>query len=36
MVSLILEVPSIIILGHSQCGGIKAYSEIRLGLDKMN
>ena len=30
---LILEVPAIIILGHSQCGGIKAYSEIRLGLD---
>ena len=31
---LILEVPSIIILGHSQCGGIKAYSEIKLGLDE--
>ena len=26
---LILEVPSIIILGHSQCGGIKFYSEIK-------
>ena len=33
--TLILEVPAIIILGHSQCGGIKkAYSEIKLGLDE--
>ena len=31
---VILKVPTIIILGHTNCGGIKAYSESFLGLDK--
>ena len=31
--TLVLEVPALIILGHSKCGGIRAYSENQLGLD---